>query len=102
VFGCDTSLEQEVFIDLWTLFGTDVGLLGYVSYFGVPEARDIIGDVGVLASLRAMFRHRKRALEVIHRARAMRGKWRWGEQAAHMSRPLSEIRDELGIRVVGA
>jgi ubiquinone biosynthesis protein Coq4 len=97
VFGCDTSLHDEVLIDTWTLFGSDIGLLQYAKYLELPEAREVVMDIGLWRTTVTLFRMLPEVFRTIRRARSMRSKWPWQDHAEFLNRPLSEVRRELGI-----
>jgi ubiquinone biosynthesis protein Coq4 len=100
VFGCDTRLEQEAMADVWTIFGTDVGFKGYVSYLRLPEARQAILQPGLVNTLKATARVSPRLVRVARCGRAMKKKWPFRGADAYLHRPLRAIRDEFGIRLV--
>lgn len=100
VFGCDTSLHDEVLIDTWTIFGSDIGFWAYAQYLRVPEARDIVTGTGVWHTLTAFVRSLPDVVSTVRHARRMTHKWPWRDHDAYLDRPLAEIRRELGIEVV--
>lgn len=97
VFGCDTSLVQEGMVDLWTIFGSTVGLRAYLSYMKTDEAKQVLRDVGLGRALWATLKALPRLAGVIVRARRMTRKWPWTDHDAYLDRPLVEIREEFGI-----
>lgn len=97
VFGCDTSLVQEAMVDLWTIFGTTVGLREYLRYMKTDEAKQVLREAGTGRALWATLKALPRLAGVIVRARRMTRKWPWTEHEAYLDRPLVEIRAELGI-----
>lgn len=99
IFGCDTSLEQEAMADVWTIFGTDVGLKGYVSYLRLPEVRRVVMEPGLINTLKATIRGWPRLVRVARRARAMKKKWPFHGADAYLDRPLDALRDEFGVRL---
>lgn len=100
VFGCDTSLRDEVLIDVWTIFGSDVGVWAYAQYLRVPEARDIVTDTGGWHMLTTLVRSLPDIVSTVRHARRMKQKWPWRDHDAYLDRPLAEIRRELGIEIL--
>ncbi|MCR9163838.1 MAG: hypothetical protein ACE37F_01120 [Nannocystaceae bacterium] len=100
VFGTTTDLLDEARTDTWILFGCDVGVLGYSSYFKLPEAKAAFDGVGWKTVLREAWPITKAMAGVWKRTRAMRKKWPWEPPQSAFERPLHSLRDEWGIRVV--
>ncbi|HTJ80813.1 MAG TPA: hypothetical protein VL400_03795 [Polyangiaceae bacterium] len=100
VFGCDTSLRQEIMMDVWTVFGTDVGLLAYARYLKTPEAQNLLAEIGYVRAIGAFVRTLPDIARVIVHARRMKKKWPWASHAAYMGRPLRDVRRELGLEIV--
>jgi ubiquinone biosynthesis protein Coq4 len=101
VFGCDTTIRQEALIDTWTLFGSDLGLSAYVRYMQTPEAKQILVDAGFFTLLREAIFALPDLVRVIVRARRMKKRWPWRDHETYLDRPLDQVREELGIAVLG-
>jgi uncharacterized tellurite resistance protein B-like protein len=99
LFGCDTSLQNEGMVDLWTIFGTDVSVRQYMDYLNVPEAKQILEEAGFVKMTLETAKGSPKLFEVFLRARDMKKKWIFLEGNAHLDRPLSELRAEYGIRI---
>jgi hypothetical protein len=98
VFGCDTSLPQEAVVKLASMFGTTAGLSvlrGYRLY----ESRDIYRQLRVVDVLRTIALSVVIVPRTIYRCTRQHARWPWSDFAAHLDRPLSELRAKFGIRV---
>ncbi len=99
VFGCDTTIEQEVLMDTWTIFGSDVGVVAYAKYLKNPTARAIALELGVWRTIVVTVRALPAVVRVFLATRRMKKRWPWDGFAAYRERPLREIRAELGVDV---
>ena len=100
LFGCDTTLRGETLIDTWTIFGSSIGLRGYLAYLRLPQVNQIFSETGRLRILLELLRCSPDVLRVISRSRRMARAWPWREYPQHLERPLRELREEFAIRVV--
>jgi ubiquinone biosynthesis protein Coq4 len=100
VFGCDTSLRGETLIDTWTIFGSTIGLRGYLAYLRLPQVNQIFADAGSSRIAVALVRCIPDVCRVIARSRRLTRKWPWREYERHLDRPLREIRTELALQVL--
>ena len=100
VFGCDTSLRGETLVDTWTLFGSTLGLRGYLAYLRLPEVNQVFAEAGARRIASELLRCLPDVLRVVWRGGWLRRKWPWQSHAEHLDRPLAEIRERFGIRVV--
>lgn len=100
LFGCDTSIAGETLADTWSIFGTDVTIRGYLKYLEIQETQDVFAALGTWTALGQMVRALPLMPRAIWRASRMKRKWPFRNHEAYLDRPLSEIRDELGIRVI--
>jgi hypothetical protein len=100
LFGCDTTLRGETLIDTWTIFGSSLGLRGYLAYLRLPQVNQVFSEAGRLRILIELLRCSPDVLRVIARSRRMAHAWPWREYDRHLDRPLRELREEFAIRVV--
>ena len=102
VFGCDTSIHDEVLADVWTIFGSDLGFRNYLDYLEPlkEDLQNIVDDVGLTRFIWQSLKAVPDALSVIVRTRAMREKWRWADHRDFLNRPLKDVRDQLNICVI--
>lgn len=107
VFGCDTRFVNEMRADFWTIFGCDLGLLGYARVANNPALK-MIGEnfkkTGDRQALRAEIRRSvwstlKAPFEVFFRSRSMKKRFPWNSDGFLDSR-LGEIREEFGIKIL--
>ena len=99
VFGCDTTLLNEMIVKVWSFFGTTGGL-GLLRHYRLPESQEIyetlawsdIASVGLRSTVLFPL--------VLVRARRMRKRWPWSEFDRYLAVPLAEIRREFGIELV--
>lgn len=100
LFGCDTTLRGETRIDTWTIFGSSIGLRGYLAYLRLPQVNQVFSEAGRLRILIELLRCSPDVVRVIARSRRMARAWPWREWERHLDRPLRELREEFAIRVV--
>ncbi len=100
VFGCDTTLANEGFIDTWTIFGSDVDIKDYVDYLRTAEIKQIFQEAGYVRSLLESIKSSPRLFEVFMNARAMKKRWPFAGSDAYLDTPLKDIREEFGIVLV--
>jgi ubiquinone biosynthesis protein Coq4 len=100
LFGCDTSVRGEALVDTWTIFGSSIGLRGYLAYLRLPQVNQVFAEVGRLRILAELLRCAPDVARVTWRSRRMARAWPWQEWEQRLDRPLGELREEFGIRVV--
>jgi hypothetical protein len=101
LFGLDTTLPDEGLADLWTVFGTDIGLRWYVIYLCTnPAARQIVKDIGLFQRIATGLRLLPSVARVFLRSRKMTNKWPWGHEGRYLDCPLIEIRHEFNIDIL--
>ncbi len=100
VFGCDTSMANEGFVDTWTIFGSDVDLKDYLDYLKSPEVKQLFQEIGFMRSLLESVKSSPRLFEVFMNARAMKKRWPFYGSDAYLDRSLKDIREEFGIVLV--
>lgn len=99
VFGCNTTLLDELIVKLWSFFGTTAGL-GLLRAYRLPESQEIYehlrwSDIAVVG-LRSLVLFPL----VLWRCARMRRRWPWSEFDRYLAVPLVEIRREFGIDLV--
>ncbi len=100
LFGCSGEIDGEFMIDTWTLMGTDMTLRRYLRYLQDPAVAGLLRETGYARMLWGSLLAMPKVLRVIWSARRMKRPWRFDDHAAHLDRPLDELRAELGITVV--
>ncbi len=100
VFGCDTTLPQEAMIDMWSIFGSDVGVGAYLKYLKADEAKTIFETMGYWNVLVGAIRATPALFRIYRASRRMHKKWPWADYDKYLDTPLNELRAEFGISLV--
>ena len=100
LFGCSTSLEDEVVTDSWTIFGTDVSLSKFYQFVRLEGHREIIREIGLLTVVKTFIKAVPRIVKVIYFSRRMTAKWEWDDFDKHLGSELVDIRREFNITLV--
>lgn len=100
VFGCDTTVRGETLVDTWTLFGSSIGLRGYLRYLELPQVNQIFARTGWLRVARELVRSLPDVVRVVTRSQRLAARWPWPDYERHLDRPLAELRRTFDIRVV--
>lgn len=100
VFGCDTTLRGETLIDTWTIFGSSIGLRGYLAYLRLPQVNQLFAQTGYGRMALELLRCLPDLLRVVWRSRRLARKWPWREYECYLERRLCDIRAELDLWVV--
>jgi hypothetical protein len=100
VFGCDTSLRGETLVDTWTIFGSSIGLRGYLAYLRLPEVNQVFAEIGLPRILLETARNLPDAIRVVWRSLRLARKWPWRDYERYLDERLGHVRETLGIRVV--
>lgn len=101
LFGLDTTLPDEGLADLWTIFGTNIGLGRYSNYLRTnAAARQLVRDIGLFQTIVTALRLLPSVARVFLRSRKMKKKWPWGEEGHYLDRALVELRNEFNIDVL--
>lgn len=100
VFGCDISIRHEAMVDTWSMFGTDVGVRAYLEYLDVPEAKQVLKDVGIVRASLETMKNAGAIARVLRNAYRMKKRWPFFLHDEHLDRRLDEIREEFGIAIV--
>jgi hypothetical protein len=100
VFGCDTTIRGETLVDTATIFGSSLGLRGYLEYLRLPQVNEIFSQAGYGRLAVELLRCLPDLVRVIARSRRLSRKWPWRDYEAFLDRPLRDLRAEFDIRVV--
>ena len=98
LFGLGTTVGEEIRVDLYSLFGTTIGLKRYWSYITHPVVTKVIKETTPLAALPAIALSLLRMPLIWLKTRSMK-RWDFDGWGAYLDRPLHEIRHEHGIVV---
>jgi len=100
VFGQGTSVDDDVVVDVWIVFGTDVHTRSYLAaLFRSHALQALIERDGLAGVARGLIRAVPRACFSFFRARRMTCRWPWAGADRYLDTPLFEIRSEYGIRL---
>lgn len=99
VFGCSTTLTNEVMVKIWSFLGTTAGF-SLLRDYRSPESKEIYerirwNDIGGTA-----LRSSVNVPLVVSRCLRMKKHWPWSDFERCIEAPLTEIREEYGIRIV--
>ena len=101
LFGLDTTLRDEGLADLWTVFGTNIGLRTYAKDLWTdPAARQIVKEIGLFQTVATTLRLPPSFVRVFLRSRRMTKKWPWGDEERYLDCQLVERRREFNIDVL--
>lgn len=101
IFGLDTTLDQEALADVWTMFGSDVGVQRYAGYLRAnPEAKQLMKEIGWRKTISLSLQVLPRMFAVWLRARRMTKKWPWEPADLFQNVPLCEIRREMNLHLL--
>jgi hypothetical protein len=100
LFGCDTTVRGETLVDTWTIFGSSIGLRGYLEYLKLPQVNQIFARTGYGRIAVELLRCLPDVLRVVARSRRLARKWPWREHEQYLDRRLRDLREELAIRIV--
>ena len=97
LFGLDTSMAHEAQADGWTLFGTDISRQHIREFFGLPEEKELVAQLGLWSIAKGYVGAIPEYFRIAWRSRRLMRKWRWSDNAAYRSKPVDVIRREFGI-----
>ena len=100
VFGCDTSLLGEVVLARWSLFGVTGSLRPYWMGLRRRETRGLFLDALASFTPAVLWRLVTLGILAIVRSLRMRERWPFEDYQSSLDRPLCEIREHFGIRVI--
>jgi hypothetical protein len=101
VFGLNTTLDDEAMADVRALLSCDVGWRRYSHYMtSDPAAKAIFKDLGYLKSIWVTIHAIPRICRGAIEALRMTKRWPWTPPESFQERPLAELRQEFGIRLV--
>ena len=101
VFGTHTGPLHEGINDLWTIMGVDIRFREYAGgFFATDESKTIAKQLDLGSILPLLWRSLRLWPEIRRRTRAMARKWPWTPPTPYLDRPLKDLREEFGIRVM--
>lgn len=99
LFGCPTDLRGEILAHVWTLVGTDMQMKEMHRVNQHADHRATLAQIGHGHLFRTWLRSFPQIVATFHRAFRMKKRWEANNFEAHLDRPLTELRAELGIRL---
>jgi hypothetical protein len=101
VFGLTTSLSDEAMADMRTVLSCDVGMARYTAYLATDQqAKAIFKELGYGKAAWITLKATPRFIRACIEAWRMKKRWPWTPPQHFLDRPLGDIREEFGIRVV--
>lgn len=98
VFGCGTTLNDELVVKISSIFGTSRGI-GVLRGYRLHESVEIYKQLRVLDVLRSIAQSVFLVPRTMVRCIRQRRRWLWENFNTYARLPLLEIRREFGIRV---
>ena len=104
IFGMDVSLEEEAILDTWAIWGTDFTLIQALSYYKLPELKELqdklLSEVKVSGFLKLYKNVFKTKIKVLKRVWKMKKKWPYQFPNEFYDRKIGDLRKEYGIHVL--
>ena len=98
VFGCDISLADELVVKISSVFGTSAGL-GVMRGYALPESKEIYEELTLSLIVVTGIQAIVLVPRTIWRCLRMSKRWPWDDFDNYLDMPLSQLRQELAIRV---
>lgn len=102
VFGCDTSFLGEAILVRWSLFGVVGSVRPYLIGMQRKETRGLFFDAFAKFRLSMLWPLAKYSSIAVYRSLRMQKRWPFEDYEPYLDKPLNEIREQFGIRVLGA
>ena len=104
IFGMDVSLEEEAILDTWAIWGTDFTLIQALSYYKLPELKELqdklLSEVKVSGFLKLYKNVFKTKIKVLRRVWKMKKKWPYQFPNEFYDRKICDLRKEYGISIL--
>ena len=104
IFGMDVSLEEEAILDTWAIWGTDFTLIQALSYYKLPELKELqdklLSEVKVSGFLKLYKNVFKTKIKVLKRVWKMKKKWPYQFPNEFYDRKIDDLRKEYGISIL--
>ena len=104
IFGMDVSLEEEAILDTWAIWGTDFTLIQALSYYKLPELKELQDKLfkelkvsGFLMLYKNVF---KTKIKVLRKVWKMKKKWPYKFPNEYYDKKISDLRKEYGISIL--
>ena len=104
IFGMDVSLEEEAILDTWAIWGTDFTLIQALSYYKLPELKELqdklLSEVKVSGFFKLYKNVFKTKVKVLRKVWKMKKKWPYQFPNEFYDRKISDLRKEYGISIL--
>ena len=104
IFGMDVSLEEEAILDTWAIWGTDFTLIQALSYYKLPELKELqdklLSEVKVSGFLKLYKNVFKTKIKVLRKVWKMKKKWPYQFPNEFYDRKINDLRKEYGISIL--
>ncbi|HME69019.1 MAG TPA: hypothetical protein VKM54_04035 [Myxococcota bacterium] len=100
LFGCGITIRGEILIDTWAIFGSTLGLRGYLEYLKLPQVNLVLLQAGSFRLAVELLRSLPNVFRIIRRCARFTEKWHWRNYEKHLDLPLRDIRAQFNIRVL--
>ena len=104
IFGMDVSLEEEAILDTWAIWGTDFTLIQALSYYKLPELKELqdklLSEVKVSGFLKLYKNVFKTKIKVLRKVWKMKKKWPYQFPNEFYDRKICDLRKEYGISIL--
>lgn len=97
IFDCDTSVQGEGTVKLWTLFGTTLGVLDHFKGYQEVNAFELAQNYSVKQTFLGGLKVLSLLPSVIIRSRQMKKKWPWSCFDKYLDISVTAIREEFNI-----
>jgi len=98
LYGCSTSLPDEVIVKLSSIFGTTGGM-SVLRGYRLHESIDIYRKLHIIDMLRTVAAATYLVPRTVLRCLRQHRRWPWTEHESYLSVPLCELRAQFGIQV---
>jgi hypothetical protein len=100
LFACGITIRGEILIDTWAIFGSTLGVRGYLDYLKLPQVSLVLLQAGSFRLAVELLRSLPNVVRILRRCARFTEKWHWRNYEQHLDRPLREIRAQFNIRVL--
>ena len=104
IFGLDTSLEEESFLDSWLIFGCSYKLRYLLSYTKLPELKGLTKylakEIGYRKFVSLYIKIIPTHFKIFKKIKKMKKRWPFTPPEFYMERKISDLRKEYGIEIL--
>lgn len=102
LFGVNTTVVEEAYGDMWTLFGTTMTFKEYSEYAKSDAGKALLREIGlkkiIIGSLKAL----PGCFKIFLKARKMSKKWSLWKFEDRLNDKLIDLRKEFNLEILGA